>query len=93
MAPTGFSGAWTATWFSSTWWLCGVDGILPIGDLVYAGTGVVIGSGEFLITYVDKIPGFIDAISNNADKVSDGNNDSSNNINNTNNGNNGPEKK
>lgn len=29
------------TWSSSMWWLCGVDGIIPVGDIIY-GLGVLV---------------------------------------------------
>ena len=32
-----------AAWLSSMWWLCGVDGVLPIGEVVYVGAAVIIG--------------------------------------------------
>ena len=41
--PTGNSGE-CAAWSGSMWWLCGVDGPLPVGDIVYgagaAGTAI-----------------------------------------------------
>lgn len=32
-----------AVWLSGMWWLCGVDGALPIGEVVYVGAAVIIG--------------------------------------------------
>ena len=52
---TGLVRELTAAWFSSTWWLCGIDGLLPVGNLIYFGTGILIGAGETIITYGDKI--------------------------------------
>lgn len=38
----GTVGEEAAGWWASTmWWLCGIDGFLPIGDIVY-GAGLVV---------------------------------------------------
>ena len=39
--PTGYNAL--AIWSSSAWWLCGLDGPLPIGDAIYAAGIVVTG--------------------------------------------------
>lgn len=39
--PNGQSAV--AIWTSSAWWLCGLDGPLPIGDAIYAAGIVVTG--------------------------------------------------
>ena len=47
--PVALLKAWT----SSMWWLCGVDTILPIGDVIYVG-GIVI-LGVLAVDTVDRI--------------------------------------
>lgn len=69
--PTGLSGELTATWFSTTWWLCGADGFLPIGDLIYLGTGILIGTGETIITYGDKLSGIFQWAADTGSSLSD----------------------
>ena len=69
--PTGLSGELTAAWFSSTWWLCGVDGLLPVGDLIYVGTGILIGAGETIITFGDKLPGIFQWAADTGNSLSD----------------------
>ena len=46
---TGISGT-LAMWMSSMWWLCGVDAVLPIGDIIYAAGVVVTGVVDIVNT-------------------------------------------
>ncbi len=41
-------------WASTTWWLCGIDGPLPIGDIVY-GIGFVIIGTVAIVKTIDNI--------------------------------------
>ena len=49
--PEGNSFELTAAWTSSMWWLTAIDGLLPIGDIVYVG-GIVISSAVDCINTV-----------------------------------------
>ena len=49
--PSGAAGELTLTWTSSMWWLVAVDGILPVGDIIYA-TGIAIAAIGDTISYV-----------------------------------------
>ena len=47
--PSGNAGELVGSWISSMWWLCAVDWILPIGDIIYVvGIGVT-AAFEFLV--------------------------------------------
>ena len=45
--PSGENAA--ATWAGSMWWLIGVDGLFPIGEVIYVGGIVVLGVGTAII--------------------------------------------
>ena len=46
--PSGHdAAALNRTWTGSMWWLCGVDGAIPVGDVIY-GIGVV-GTGAWAV--------------------------------------------
>ena len=32
----------SATWWSTMWWLCGIDGLIPIGDVIYVVGGLLL---------------------------------------------------
>ena len=65
--PTGNSGEFAA-WSGSMWWLCGVDGPLPVGDIVYgagaAGTAIY-EYGPAVANWVGTYgPAAVDTVSN-----------------------------
>ncbi len=39
----GCSPETLAWWTSSMWWLCGVDAVLPIGDIIYLSGMIILG--------------------------------------------------
>ena len=63
MDPSGNNGQAAAIWSSTMWWLCGVDAVLPIGDIIYWG-GVVASVVVDAVTYVgvDNVAAVADGI-------------------------------
>ena len=42
--PTGNNSSLAQMWTSTMWWLCAVDSVLPIGDMIYLGGALLLGA-------------------------------------------------
>ena len=44
------------SWTGAMWWLCGIDGVMPIGDIIYWGGLALLGVTTLTVTETDVYP-------------------------------------
>ena len=53
--PSGHTGEYAGAWWGGMWWLPAVDAVLPIGDIIYVGGGILITGAEAAVQYGPQI--------------------------------------
>ena len=70
--PDGKAYEASATWGSTMWWLCAVDGPIPAGDIIYAGGEIVIAAADTWTLFGDKLLNMFQAAVNNSGSAQKG---------------------